>query len=29
MSKNELVDAISEIKANPDFMQALALDLPH
>lgn len=28
MSKGELLDAISEIKANPDFMQALALDLP-
>jgi hypothetical protein len=28
MPKNELADAISEIKANPNFMQALALDLP-
>lgn len=28
MSKGELLEAISEIKANPDFMQALALDLP-
>ena len=28
MAKSELVDAISEIKANPNFMQALALDLP-
>lgn len=28
MSKGELLDAISEIKANPDFIQALALDLP-
>jgi len=28
MSKSELLDAISEIKANPNFMQALALDLP-
>lgn len=29
MSKAELLDAISEIKANPNFMQALALDLPN
>lgn len=28
MSKGELLDAISEIKANPSFIQALALDLP-
>lgn len=28
MSKGELLDAIGEIKANPGFMQSLALDLP-
>jgi hypothetical protein len=28
MTKGELLDAISEIKANPGFMQSLALDLP-
>lgn len=28
MPKGELLDAISEIKANPGFMQSLALDLP-
>jgi len=28
MAKGELLEELSEIKANPNFMQALALDLP-
>jgi hypothetical protein len=28
MPKSELLDAISEIKADPGFMRSLALDLP-
>lgn len=29
MPKSELAEALSEIKANPDFLHSLALDLPH
>lgn len=29
MPKFELLEALGEIKANPGFMQSLALDLPH